>query len=510
MKLFFSFVLLVPGFYASLAQEPISVIGPAQESKTFPIQNSRIVQVSENGIFLIHEKGKNLTEREFLLEKYDHNFNPVFIKSLNENKGVMGDMIDVHSICIIKNKMYVFKEGFKKSITKSFINVCEVSPEGEVSSVIKELDNIPAEKVTQTANYSISISPDQSKIVLLTQFPAAKDVNERIKIKVFDLSFNELWSKEITYNHPSKGAYENSANINNEGVVYILKKMKGDKYSYYYNLYTCSQNGSKWIENKVNIDPNFISEILLKILSTGNAVVAGLYSADMKWQERHYGSFYFSVDTEGKVLSQKFSPFDDKTGTKTQAGNYLESYKIKDLMERKDGNLLLITEYHYHTTESKPSPTPGALPLIVNHEKYGDIVIYNFSTNGILTWTSTIQKFQYNKIDEGALSSFIHVLKDDQLLIFYNQVETLYWIDKNGDKQEYTEFDSKTYYKSFLLTVNTEGQVSNKIPLIKTYERVPFKMSVNPKLYYINEKNELYFMIEMLHHKRFALGKFQL
>lgn len=512
--------LLVCSLHQIMAQEPVSVVGPVQEQKE--TDNTRFIRMLTSdltGTYMLKESGTNSADKEFYISKVDPSFNPVYTKRLSMTNGVMGDQIFVHSVIVVKGKIFLLKEGFKKAITKGFMNVYSVNADGEVSATPKELDSFTAEKLSLAANYSVSISQDESKIVVLAKYPAAKDVNEKVRLHVFDSDFNELWTKEIIYDHPSKGSYANDVRINNAGDVFILKKMIGEQSHTYYKLYTCSSNGTVWKENKVNTGVNFVSEHTFKLTRSGNAVVAGVYAVEMKWQDQQYGTFFFSVNPAGEVIAQKTDAFTEtflkdiqsRTFKKITGERYVVGLIIKDLLERSDGNMEMITEYFKHETQSISSSTPGVLPVIQKQDTYGEILVHTFTPEGNIVWFAKIYKDQYSKMDNSAFSSFIYTMVNDRLLIFYNQVELLYYKDKtSGLRIEYQGCTEDTYYKSFFLMVQADGTVSNLIPLVTTYNRIPFKMSLNPHMYYMNQKDELYFMIEMLHHKRYAFGMYKL
>lgn len=162
----------------------------------------------------------------------------------------------------------------------------------------------------------------------------------------------------------------------------------------------------------------------------GNIYVAAFYSNRKNGNPD--GLLYAGFDAFSfQSIRQISVPFDDRlramTGERSLRHAFANQH-LRQLIIRKDGGFVAISEESYVTTRSNYSPGWGYYSMYgpfmggtqVREYFYNDILALSVDASGAMQWPSFIRKEQYSQEDGGLFSSFAFVNTGANLGFLYN------------------------------------------------------------------------------------------
>lgn len=157
-------------------------------------------------------------------------------------------------------------------------------------------------------------------------------------------------------------------------------------------------------------------------------IAAGMYSA--KSRGRANGVFYASIppnDPDNHTLA--FIPFDDDvvasyTGKKGRENKGITETKIKEIVARRDGGILMIVERNKLFERQLASTGRGFIGAdgrryTVDYH-FEDMIALSIHPNGTLHWNTVMHKRQYSQDDDAAFSSFFLLKTKTSLRLLFN------------------------------------------------------------------------------------------
>jgi hypothetical protein len=361
----FLFSLVLLGLSIQLfTQEPVTTWG-----KMLPndIPNERITKVfgsDDTGYYVARESGP-IYNPKYVLEKYSFDYVKEYSKRITTHSGQVGDKLLFRDFLYANDKFLAFYKGWIKAEGKSFYFLESYDLNGEILGNGKELESFTAEKSMNAGTHGASLSPDKTKLLVLTSMPFIKKSKEKVRLRVFDTkTLKELWYKEITLEDESKRAVHNKGFVDNNGNAYIFKKINLPKGLLSYQLLTYSAVDQNFEKNEINLNSKLICEKNISFNSKNDLVITGFYGTKSELQIE--GTFYFRVDNKTlKLSAQNLVPLGSKLleNWKTEKnaakeGAYILKYKIKDVLSLTTGNTLIITE---NCTQSQKILLPKVL-----------------------------------------------------------------------------------------------------------------------------------------------------
>jgi len=500
------------------SQEPIVKWGAPIEE--FSEKNTRIDKmfVLDNvGLYATRKTTGAQTVERTWLEKYDNAYNKVFSKEIPLAEGVMGDNILYKNILPLKDGFLAFYSGFKKASKKSYYLVKKLSLDGDIDKQGTEIESITAEKAMNSGYFSVCLSPDQTKFLLLTTLPYDKVENAKIRIKAFDAqSLKELYTKDATLSFNCKGIF-NDILIDNKGNAFIIERYVNDAKKYMFNLYTYNAASKEWKEKPVNLGDKFISETYKFFFdSKGDIVFSGFsYSKSVS----DYNSLFYvriSASTFDITVS-KTTGFGD-VANKEKEDQMFTGWKLRGVVSQSNGNALIIAE---DETENRlPPTTPGSFDFSYEYRNK-NIKIACISPDGKKQWVTTIKKdqtIQTKNIDH-RWDSFVYGLVNDKLYILYNNTELTRmiapsWTDEGKKYKWSKDFAMNTGFPTFMYVIQPNGvsTYANKtygLPLFNFQKGSMFEMELISS-HFFPFKDGILIMSEMSDGKRYKFGKIEL
>jgi hypothetical protein len=515
MKKLIFFIATCLYIAAAFGQEPVAQWGaPSTFDKKYG-EFDKIIGTSDKGTFILRKAQSDVLHKLIYLERIDNNGKLLYTKEITPQWD-NNFTLSFRDVQMVNGKICMFSTSWIKKEGKNHAYVQEVSSDGVVLPEIKELDNLNSDKMLNTGEFYFAVSPDQSKLLLLREEMYTKEGNEKITFKVFDGSFKELWSKAEELPFETSHYGRNIPFVDNNGNAYLCKKVKV-KFNYDYYAVSDGPAPAKLGRYKIDLGEKIYSyEVNGAFDVNNNFVVAGLYDESSN-EARSNGWFYYRVDAAKGLLAHSktvFSPdFLGNYMPKSQAekGKSVEGFKLKTILPKPDGSVLMLLERYSETKEVKVS---GNEKKITTQEDYNftynftDIGVFCIKNDGTLAWNTIVKKEQKTKVDGGTFSSFASAVVNNDLVIVYSNATVLY--EKHGIiTQEVVLFGPDHYYDVTMVKLGDNGQVTTML-MPNIFKGTMFKMNLAPVMYTFNKNNELILFSENLVKTRYAFGKMKL
>ena len=188
-----------------------------------------------------------------------------------------------------------------------------------------------------------------------------------------------------------------------------------------------------------------VSGISLDISKNG-PVSYGLYGTTLV--EAATASFFIQLDSNGEIvfnsiydfeggLITKGTKYESYKGTSGMKKNRMKRFILGDLIEDKNGNLLMTAEHYSYYMTSGPAnsfgsnggPTAvgnggiGTSSMPQSHYFFGDVMVICCTSEGKTVWADIIQKSQHSLDDMGLTSSYCTISADNRFYVIFNDTE---------------------------------------------------------------------------------------
>ncbi len=310
----------------------------------------------------------------------------------------------------LNNKWIFFKDGYDTKAKKTNLYFYELDDEGSKSEPTL-LSSMLAEGAFNTGNYLLTSNPDNSKLVVISNLPREKNTNEKLILTVFDAGLNQIVSKKHELPFEAKKYVYNWIFINNDGMVFLLKKIypkKGEPEKDM--IFTFSPELELLNSATVNIgDLGVISSFDAKFDKEGNLVIGGLYYNFQKIgvnSEDPDGVFVLKCDSKGEVTSS----FSKK--------HYFKSFKTNNLLIDNTGNYIVLIESADHVNEATGA---GTNPVYIDNYTNQDAELVKFSNLLQWEWNYTIKRDELKSVNDNAKANRVwaSVLPTNEIVVVY-------------------------------------------------------------------------------------------
>ena len=327
------------------------------------------------------------------------------------------------SILEFNKEIYIItRDKTSKTKTVSYfmekLNLSTLQSDG-VKTKIYEVDYSQDSK---RSDVSLSILQHSSSdvMVLYDNHRQKKDENVHLSITAIDKSLSVAWKKD--FEMPLKGKnFDFDKYIDPKGNLYLIAKVyisddnrkKGKdivegELNFDYHIYMIGKDIPAFIDYPFQLKDKIVSQVNLDINNNGELIACGFYS-DIEKQKRassKRGVFYTIIDPANKTIkaqsyktfemevftaglsSKKASKVEDKIESGKSEGD-ANTYRIRELIPRKDGGSTMIAEMYYEYTVTYYD---GKNTRYVTHYVYGNIIVTKINAAGEIEWTSVIPK----------------------------------------------------------------------------------------------------------------------
>jgi hypothetical protein len=149
------------------------------------------------------------------LDAYDANRKPIGTNTIDKTLE-MGDANIYEGVFALKDKLVMFKSEFSKAsgAKMSYLYYYPFDVSGKRQKKMS-LTSFIAESAFNSGNFSVNVSPDGSKVAVISELPYEKEGMEKCIVTVYDGNFKKLWKKDYTFAYESSKAPKNTIFINN-------------------------------------------------------------------------------------------------------------------------------------------------------------------------------------------------------------------------------------------------------------------------------------------------------
>lgn len=292
--------------------------------------------------------------------------------------------------------------------------------------------------------------------------------SESREIYVFDLGRMEMLY-ETTFTPPdfNANADYDQLLIDNEGSSYhIIERFnrRSKKKAHHFAVFAYDVNTNAPRSFQVRMNGRLSYDVLFAMDNQNKAVVGAGYYIDKSYN-RANGTFFVSAPVSNPASAiGKFIPF-DKTLLETVEGQnkkqriYLSEIRVKDLIIRRDGGVLIVGE-KFKRLEARLSPATQATTTNFGNRFspftadffFDDIFIVAHHPSGDMHWTNFFYKRQYSKNDQGIFSSYFVMKTPSQLRFLFNDE-----IVQNTTVSAYNVFPDGDYNRKAILNANFQN-----------------------------------------------------
>lgn len=304
--------------------------------------------------------------------------------------------------------------------------------------------------------FSSAVSDDKHYLAIYGII--AKGDELRIGATVLDDNLVKQNRFQSTYTGEGRMASGNVM-IANDGTVYLgaYTAVGGDDYAERLWLLGRKAGETSFSKAELPLEGKFATSTFMRIdNATGRIYTGGFYSE--KKNGNYDGVLYAQYDMTGHSFSvQKLIPFDADIKAATGARNTkraFNNYQTRQLIVKKDGGFVLISEAFYTSLQSVGSPYGlyGFYPMYygpymsrnIREYHYDDILVLSYNGDGAREWNSFIRKDQYSQEDGGVFSSYALLNTGGSLGFLFNTFRgrrsalQLATVDASGQSSERT------------------------------------------------------------------------
>jgi hypothetical protein len=397
-------------FSLSLFSQTIEFIEP-RNVQNFP-QASFSTYIVGDHLYILQKKYRMESPISFdlQLDVYNGQRKPIGSHVIDKSLEV-GDANIYKGIFALKDRLVMFKSEFSKLTGEKLYHLHYYLFESNGIRKKKTLlRSIRSESAFNSGNFVISASPDGSKLAVLSELPYNKDGIEKCLLSVYDQQFGLLWEKAYEFPYESTKVPNNDVFVNNQGKVFILKRIKAKKQFDRFSLFTFGANGQNVIEKKVEFGNAFTISTYKHIINDqGDLILAGYYYNDKNVGinvETPDGLFYLRVDAvTGDLDASRFTP------VKPQKQNLV----ALQVISLPGNEVLLLGEQQFVSTR----PIPGKLGEYNYEYTNRTISLSKMTSDGSLAWEYNMDRELKSENDGGRfLSTFAWARGEEIHLVF--------------------------------------------------------------------------------------------
>jgi hypothetical protein len=418
---------------------------------------TKVVGQNKYGVYVL--KHKNLTfRRYYILEYFDHKMN------LIKNKTFKIPGAELEKVVVHKDGILVFTKEYQKG---RFHRLMMQSIDSNLNESSIETIFTHDEKDKKISDIRIEYNHDRT--LLMAWYIEENGSNCKLKYHLISLS------------EPAKnGVSSIDTQLENIYVGDAIIDKTGNLYVFYTRSVRFSSKQASDFEHRLlslNIENNLLKDVLLNNEKTFfssyklefNPEFNSVYGFGLFGElneEDNKGYFFIRIECLNQtILESKFTDFErilvnSIIGLKNeQKGENINKFKIKKLIPRTDGGILIICERIFITTQSDVFYVNG-IPQSTYAKIYNndEVMLLNLDSSGSVKWSDVINKNQSSSNDGGYYNSIIVMINNAQINILYNDR-----LSANADIIQVTYNENGEHSKKIL--INNEQFYAKVIPI---------------------------------------------
>ncbi|MDD2983243.1 MAG: hypothetical protein PHQ74_07640 [Crocinitomicaceae bacterium] len=355
-------------------------------------------------------------------------------------------------------------------------------PEGSAKELLRI--EIQKEWKNEGRSYSILTSADKSFFCVEYKIPVKKEEDKRqftYKILSKDLEVISQGTYEVPY--AGDECELNDRYLSNTGDYFISynvyqyeSKKRVKNWNNFQKVVLMQIKNNGVVERAIEFGEQRAMEMTYSSDADGIMTISGVYG--LKSEIVSKGIFFLKYDFKNNtVIQSEYATFAEK-GLDVSARKY--QFNFKDMITLADGSLLGSIELYDSELKTTGSGENASTSI---YYYYDDIITYKINAKGSFDWFNQMHKMHISRNDDGSVSSAFTFLKNDKLIVMFNDhVENYddrgnYTTAKNYVKfykktnvVAYTEIDLETGISSRKLALSPEIQDQYAVPKMFQYD----------------------------------------
>lgn len=406
---------------------------------------TKVIGQNKYGVYVLKHKNASF-KRYFILEYFDKRMNLLRSKTFK----IPGSELEK---IIVTNDGVLF---FTKEIGKGFsyklkMNAIDSGMNESYVCTIANSENFNHENV----NFRIEYNNSRNKFLVWY----LSNYGENTKLIYHLCNQKEvLKTGETLIKSRQTEIYINEVCLDDTGNFYYIQSMSErfkSKNAEDFKHYICAINlyNNKTLTELINNSKTFLNSYKICYNPTNSYInVTGLYGE--LDEDDNMGYFTVNINTKTfEIFNSMFHTFDRRlvsniVGFKNESkGDNLNKFKIKKLIPKTDGGVLLIAERIFITTQSDIFYVNGipqsSYARIFNND---EVIILSLDLAGDVLWQDAIIKNQASVNDGGYYNSIIVMVNEDNFNIMFNDK-----LNANSDIIQVTYKADGSHTKKILL-----------------------------------------------------------
>lgn len=281
--------------------------------------------------------------------------------------------------------------------------------------------------------FSSAISDDKKQIFIYS----AADKGSELELNGVWLD-DELSNIQIRTNANFRTEFDvahSEGLLDNNGNFYLSLSTPSGNKSYTDKLIVLSlSKGSRSFKaNELPLDGHFATSTFLKLDNYNGRVYIGGFYSDKKAGNYEGVLFAYYDIMDSSFHNHKMIPFDEQlrlaTGERSKKRAF-NDYVVRQMIIKKDGGFVLISEDFYVTTRTVNSGfggfyssyynTSSFANQLIREYNYNDIFALSYDGQGNKDWHAFVRKNQYSQEDGGLFSSYAIMNTGGSIGFLYN------------------------------------------------------------------------------------------
>lgn len=349
----------------------------------------------------------------------------------------------------VANQLIFFKMGYDLKSKTSNLFAYSMNRDGSYGEPTK-LAAIKAAGMINSGSFDVITSPDTKKILVLSNLPHNKKLNEKIILTVFDEELNIVIQKEIELPYISSKHAINKVFINNNGNVFLLKKIYAKKgIPDREMIFTFSPELTIIKEEPLKIgNIGVISSYKWLFNSNGDLIIGGLY-----YDYKKVG--INSEDPDGVFLAH--CGINGNLEANFQIRHFNGSHETNQLIESADNSYYILVENVFLKKETVGDGTnPITNEIFTNTNAY----IFKFDNNRQFAWEYMIKRDELKSVNDGAITNrvWMGIMPNNNIVIIYKDA----WARHDGVKRDVIVPPVSMWKGNIIEVVNPVGKQLSK------------------------------------------------
>lgn len=411
------FFLLLQGVsYAQMQDIPTSFRWGSLQKAPKKSRLAKIVYAHKGGVLILrYQEAAVLSKERFWLERFDQSLRLVAKDELLINKE---EHYDIEDVVQWNQQLYIIYSELAQEQSAHQVWMQPIALNGQVVGEKRLIAELEAGEKYRRRQFHLEFDQDSTHMLVYNQLAFQKDGPERFTLRVYNQDLSLKWSKDVVLNYRDANFRVREYRVDAQGHVYVLgqrrREQNGQRLSSVYSLYAYINDGKKEQIFEFDRGDARFHHLKFKVQDKDHLALGGVYAS--KSNKDDFGLCHIQVNVSEAVVDfVHVSPFlKDSIDQNHQASNY----RLKDLILRSDGGLVLIAEQHQRNNQ-RTYLTDGVINETLY--QYNNILVANMAPEGHFSWIKSIPKMQITANDGGAFSSFARAIVKDRFYFVFNE-----------------------------------------------------------------------------------------